>query len=159
MDAIWWVLSIGLMLMGVAGIILPVLPSTPLVFAGMLIIAWQQDFQTVSGYTMLALAALALIASALDYIAGAMGAKAAGASKQAIWGATIGALLGIFAGPFGLIFGPLFGAAAGEFYATRAALQAGKVGLASWIGMLVGTIAKVGIVFVMFGLFWLAYLI
>ncbi|WP_373976509.1 DUF456 family protein [Chitinibacter sp. SCUT-21] len=157
MDTIWWVLSIGLMLLGVAGIILPLLPSTPLVFAGMMIIAWQQDFQTVSGYTMLALAAIAIFASALDYIAGAMGAKVAGASKQAVWGATLGAILGIFAGPVGLIFGPLFGAAAGEYYATRETVKAGKVGIASWLGMIAGAIAKIGLVFAMLGIFWLAY--
>jgi uncharacterized protein YqgC (DUF456 family) len=157
MDAIWWFISLGLMLLGVAGIILPLLPSTPLVFAGMAIIAWQQDFQTVSGYTMVALALLAIFASALDYIAGAMGAKVAGASKEAIWGATAGAVLGMFAGPVGLIFGPLIGAAAGEFYATRGTLQAGKVGLASWLGMLAGAIAKIVIVFAMLGIFWLAY--
>lgn len=157
MDAIWWLVSIGLMLLGLAGIILPLLPSTPLVFAGMLILAWQQDFQTVSGYTMLALAILAVLASALDYIAGAFGAKFAGASKAAIWGAMMGALIGIFAGPVGLIFGPLLGATAGEYHATRQSLRAGQVGLASWIGMLVGTIAKIAIVFMMLGIFWLAY--
>ncbi|QLI81895.1 DUF456 family protein [Chitinibacter fontanus] len=157
MDAIWWFISIGLMLLGVAGVILPLLPSTPLIFAGMLTLAWQQDFQTVSGYTLLVLAALAVLASTLDYIAGAFGAKIAGASKPAIWGATIGALVGILAGPFGLILGPLLGAAAGEYYTTGESLRAGKVGLASWIGMLVGTIAKVAIVFMMLGIFWLAY--
>ncbi|QLG88728.1 DUF456 family protein [Chitinibacter bivalviorum] len=157
MDAIWWVLSIGLMLLGIAGIILPLLPSMPLVFAGMLILAWQQDFQTVSVYTVIALGVMAIIASLLDYLAGALGAKAAGASKQAVWGATAGALLGILAGPFGLIFGPLIGAATGEFYASRQLWQSGKVGLASWIGMILGAIAKIAIVFAMLGVFWLAY--
>ncbi|WP_410499366.1 DUF456 domain-containing protein [Chitinibacter sp. S2-10] len=159
MDIIWWIISICLILAGIAGIVLPILPATALVFAGMLLIAWQQNFQTVSIYTMIVLGVLALLAGALDYIAGALGAKMVGASRAAIWGATLGAILGVFAGPVGLIFGPLLGAVAGEFYATRNHWQSGKVGIASWLGLILGMIAKVGIIFMMLGIFWLAYLI
>jgi uncharacterized protein YqgC (DUF456 family) len=157
MDAMWWILSLALIFLGIAGIILPLLPATPLIFAGMYVIAWQQGFQTVGGYTMIALGVLALLAIVLDYLAGALGAKAVGASKHAVWGATAGAVFGILGGPVGLILGPLVGAAAGEFYATRQTWQAGKVGIASWLGVVLGAIAKIGIVFAMLAIFLLAY--
>ncbi|WP_273431322.1 DUF456 domain-containing protein [Chitinibacter tainanensis] len=159
MELLWWGIALGCMLLGLAGIILPLLPSTPLIFAGMLILAWHGDFQLVGGWTLAVLAGLMLIASALDYLAGALGAKMAGASRSAMLGATIGAVLGVFAGPIGLIFGPLVGATAGELYAGRAAWQAGKVGIASWLGTMLGNLAKLLLALLMLGIFWAAYFI
>jgi uncharacterized protein YqgC (DUF456 family) len=103
--------------------------------------------------------ALTLISCALDYIAGAMGAKSVGASRQAVWGALIGSILGMLGGIPGLILGPFIGAAAGELYARKDMLHAGKVGIASGIGMLVGAIAKVGFALAMLGVFALAWFI
>ena len=99
------------------------------------------------------------MAWAVDYVAAAAGAKRAGASRQAIVGAAVGTLAGIFTGLWGLLFMPLAGAAIGEYVAQRDVLRAGKVGLATWIGLLLGTAVKVAIVFAMVGIFAFALLV
>jgi hypothetical protein len=99
------------------------------------------------------LAVLTLIAFTADYVAAALGAKKAGASRLAIVGAAVGTLLGVFTGLVGLVFMPLVGAAVGEFVAQRDLQRAGRVGVATWIGLLLGTAAKVAIAFTMVGVF------
>jgi uncharacterized protein YqgC (DUF456 family) len=76
-----------------------------------------------------------------------------GASKWAVIGATVGAILGVLSGFWGLLFMPLAGAAIGEFIARQDLLRAGQVGLVTWIGMLLGTVAKLAIVAMMIGIF------
>lgn len=154
-----WVLAVLLIVVGVAGTILPALPGAVLVFAGVALAAWIDDFTRISGWVIGVLGALTLAAWLIDYVAAVAGAKRVGASKEAIIGAAIGTVVGIFTGLVGLIFMPLVGAAAGELIARRDLVRAGKVGIATWLGMVVGTIAKVAIVFVMVGLFVAALLI
>jgi hypothetical protein len=151
--AVLWILAVALIVIGVVGTVLPALPGAILVFAGVALGAWIDDFARISGWTVGVLAVLTALAFLIDFVAGFYGAKKAGASKQALIGAAIGTVAGVFTGLVGLIFMPLVGAAIGEFLAQRDALRAGKVGLATWIGMLVGTIAKVAIVFLMVGIF------
>ena len=98
-------------------------------------------------------AVLAALAFVADYVAAMMGAKKAGASRLAIAGAAIGTVAGVFTGFVGLLFMPLVGAAIGEFVADRDAMRAGKVGVATWVGLLVGTAVKVALVFTMVGIF------
>jgi uncharacterized protein YqgC (DUF456 family) len=86
-------------------------------------------------------------------------AKKAGASKLGLFGAALGTVLGIFTGFIGLLFMPLVGAAIGEYIAQRDALRAGRIGLATWLGLLVGAVLKLGIVFTMLGVFVAALLI
>lgn len=148
-----WVLAVLLIVAGVAGTVLPALPGAILVFAGVALGAWIDDFARVSGWTVGVLGALTLVAWAIDYVAAAAGAKRVGASGHAIVGAAIGTVAGIFTGLVGLIFMPLVGAAIGELVARRDLVRAGKVGVATWLGMLVGTIAKVAIAFAMVGIF------
>jgi uncharacterized protein YqgC (DUF456 family) len=143
----------------VVGTVLPALPGAILVFAGVALAAWIDDFARISGWTVGVLGVLTLIAWAMDYVAAAAGAKKAGASRHAIVGAAIGTVAGVFTGLVGLIFMPLVGAAIGEFLAQKDALRAGRVGLATWLGMVVGTVGKVAIVFVMVGIFVAALLI
>jgi uncharacterized protein YqgC (DUF456 family) len=154
-----WVLAVALIVVGVVGTVLPALPGAILVFAGVLLGAWIDDFTRISGWTVGVLGALTVIAWVIDYVAAAAGAKKAGASRQAIIGAAIGTIAGVFTGLLGLIFMPLVGAAIGEFLAQRDALRAGRVGVATWLGMLAGTVAKVAIVFLMVGIFVAALLI
>ena len=153
MTAVLWILAVALIVIGVVGTVLPALPGAILVFAGVALAAWIDDFARISGWTIGVLAVLTALAFLIDFVAGFYGAKKAGASKQALIGAAIGTVAGVFTGLVGLIFMPLVGAAIGEFLAQKDALRAGKVGLATWIGMLVGTIAKVAIVFLMVGIF------
>lgn len=153
MDIALWVLSFVLIGIGLLGTVLPALPGPPLVLLGVLLAAWIDSFARIPGYICAIVSALALAAMAIDWIAGAMGARKMGASKWAVIGATIGAILGVLSGFWGLLFMPLAGAAIGEFLARQDLLRAGQVGLATWLGMLVGTVVKLAIVAMMIGIF------
>jgi uncharacterized protein YqgC (DUF456 family) len=151
-----WLLSAVLVLAGVAGTVLPLLPGTLLVWAGLLLGAWIDDFTRVSVGTALFITLLAALAWGLDFVAGLMGAKRAGASRLALLGAAIGTVAGIFMGLVGVLFMPLVGAAIGEYWAQRDQQRAAKVALATWFGMLLGMVAKVVLSFVMVGVFLVA---
>lgn len=148
-----WILAAVMIAVGVAGTVLPALPGVALVFAGMLLAAWIDDFARISGYVVAILGVLTAIAMAVDVAAGFLGAKRAGASRLSIAGAAIGSVAGLFTGFVGLLFLPLAGAALGEYLAQRDVMRAGRVGLATWIGMIVGTAVKVAVVFTMLGVF------
>ena len=154
-----WIVAVLLILVGVAGTVLPALPGVPLIFGGVLLAAWIDDFQRISVVTVVVLAVLAVIGIVIDYIAAAISAKRAGASKQGIIGAAIGTVAGVFSGLWGLVFMPLVGAAVGEFIAHKDAFRAGKVGAATWFGLLVGTAIKLAIAFTMVGVFIAALVI
>lgn len=153
-----WILGILMILAGLAGIVLPVLPGTALILAGMVAGAWADDFTRVGWGTIAFLSVLALVAWALDYVAGLMGAKRAGASKLALVGAALGTIAGLFMGLVGVFFMPLVGAAIGEYIAQRDEKRAMHVGIATWLGIMLGMVAKIGIAFVMIGVFVFAYL-
>ena len=148
-----WIVAVLLIVVGVAGTVLPALPGVPLIFGGVLLAAWIGDFQRISVFTVVVLAVLAVLGIVIDYIAAAISAKRAGASKQGIAGAAIGTVAGIFTGLWGLLFMPLMGAAIGEFIAHKDAFRAGKVGAATWFGLLIGTAIKLAIAFTMVGVF------
>jgi len=159
MTVILWIAAVALIVIGVAGTILPALPGVTLVFAGILLAAWIDDFARIPVWLVVILGVLTAIAWVIDYFAAAAGAKKAGASKLAIVGAMIGTVAGVFTGLWGLLFMPLVGAAVGEFVAQRDLRRAGSVGVATWLGLLVGTAMKVAIVFAMIGIFIAALVI
>lgn len=159
MTTLLWVLAVALILVGIAGVILPALPGVVFVFGGILVAAWIDIFALISGWTVGLLGLLAAIAFVVDYVASTVAAKRAGASKEGLIGAALGTVLGIFTGLIGLLFMPLVGAAIGEFIAHRDAIRAGQIGVATWIGLLVGTVLKLAIVFTMVGVFIAALLI
>jgi uncharacterized protein YqgC (DUF456 family) len=156
MQAALWILSLLLMAVGLAGTVLPALPGIVLVFAGILLGAWIDDFTRISVWTVGICGLLTVAAWAIDYLAALVGAKRAGASGLALLGAAVGTVLGIFGGLIGLLFLPLAGAAIGQFLSEGNARRAASVGLATWIGLMLGTIAKVVIACLMIGLFALA---
>jgi hypothetical protein len=158
-DTLLWILSILLILAGLAGIVLPALPGTLLVFAGIVLAAWIDDFQRVGGWAVGAVAVLAVLAWLMDYVAAVLGAKRAGASRQALVGTALGTVAGLFMGLVGVLFMPLVGAAAGEFLARRHHGQALRVGVATWVGLLAGMLAKFVLAFMMIGIFIAALLI
>ena len=158
MDAsVWlWLLSAALILVGLAGTVLPALPGTALVLAGIVLAAWIDDFTRIGAVTLSAVAVLAALAWVLDFVAGLLGAKKVGASREALIGAALGTVAGLFMGLVGILFMPLVGAAAGEYLARRDHGRALKVGTATWLGMMVGMIAKVVLAFMTVGLFLVA---
>ncbi len=154
-----YALAAALVLVGIVGTFLPVLPGVPFVFAGMALAAYVDDFQKVGWVTLLVLGILTIFAVLVDFIAASLGAKRVGASRAAIAGAAIGTLVGIFMGPFGLIFGSFAGAVIGELMATRNAPHAARVGFAAWVGLILGTLFKLALTFAMVGIFVTAWLI
>lgn len=148
-----WILALVLIAIGVAGTILPAIPGATLVFAGILAGAWAEDFTRVPAWIVVVAAVLATLTWVVDFAAGAAGARRVGASPWAIAGAALGTIAGVFTGLVGLLFLPLAGAAIGEYLAKRDVRVAGKAGIATWLGLLVGTALKVAIVFAMLGLF------
>lgn len=155
---VWlWLLAFGLIAIGIAGTLLPVLPGIPLVFGGMLLAAWIDDFQRIGYITLAILGAITILSIAIDMLAGVIGARKVGASRAAVFGAAIGTVLGLFLGLPGLIFGPFVGALAGEWSARRDMMRAGKVAIGTWLGMLVAAVVKLSLVFAMLGIFAFAY--
>jgi hypothetical protein len=152
-------LSIVLIVVGLAGTVLPALPGTLFVLAGIVLAAWIDGFTKVGVGVVAVVAVLAVLAWVLDYAAGLLGAKKAGASKQALIGAALGTVAGLILGLVGVLFMPLVGAAIGEYLARRDEQHAFKVGVATWLGILAGMLAKVVIAFMMVGVFVAAYLI
>ena len=159
MNTALWILSVLMIVVGVAGTVLPALPGVILVLAGIVLGAWIDDFTRVSGLTVGIAAVLAVAAWLIEYLAGVMGAQKAGASKEAIVGALIGTVVGIFTGLWGLIFMPLLGAVIGQYLVDRDLIRARNVGLATWLGMAIGTLAKIALTFLMIGIFIAALLI
>lgn len=152
-----WAVAILAILVGLAGTILPALPGVPLVFAGLVTIAWLGDFQRIGWPTLTALGVMTILAVAADFVATLLGAKRAGASKLALVGAAIGSIAGIFTGLVGLLVFPFIGAVAGEWIARQKLDQASRVGLATWLGMVIGALVKLAIAIAMVGVFVVAY--
>lgn len=157
--ALLWILSAALILVGVAGTVLPALPGPLFILAGIVLGAWIDDFIRVGWGSVVAVSLLAVLAWVLDYAAGLLGAQRARASRQAIIGAVIGTVAGIFMGLIGVLFMPLVGAAVGECLAQKDHQRAVKVGFATWLGTMAGLVAKVVIGCVMIGVFVAALLI
>ena len=149
----WWVLCVLLIVAGLAGTVLPALPGPLLVLAGIALGAWIDDFQRVGGWTLGFVALLAVAAWVLDHLAGVMGAQRAGASRLALLGAAIGTVAGLFMGLVGVLFMPLVGAAAGEYLDRREHGRALQVGVGTWIGIMLGLLAKVVLSVMMVGVF------
>ena len=159
LSIVLYILGALLVIAGLAGAVLPALPGTPLMFVGMLLVAWGEGFARV-GWGMLALlGALAALSLVLDFVANLLGAKRAGASRLALVGAALGTLIGLFFGFVGILFGPFIGAFAGEFIHSRHGGLATRVGVGTWVGILLGLIARVSIAFLMLGIFVLALVI
>jgi uncharacterized protein YqgC (DUF456 family) len=159
MDLLLWILAAVCVGVGIAGVVVPVLPGAPLVWLGLLLAASADGFTRVSGWTLAFLAALAASTLVIDVVASAAGARRAKASGWAIAGAAVGTVVGLFFGLPGLVLGPFVGAVAGELAARRGWRAAGKVGLGTTLGLLLGIAAKTAVVFAMLGVFVLAYLL
>jgi uncharacterized protein YqgC (DUF456 family) len=181
-ETLWWVLVVVLIGAGLVGTVLPALPGTALILAGIFLGAWIDDFTRVGTVTLFVVCVLAVMAWVLEYVAGLLGAKRAGASRWALVGAAVGTVAGLLMGLVGVLFMPLVGAALGEYWAqtrlrrlARAdgaaptgsqgqALQqdlrtALHVGVAAWLGMLAGLLAKVVLGCMMVGVFVAALLL
>lgn len=159
LSTLYFVLAALLILVGLAGAIIPILPGVPLVFGGMWLAAWADHYQHIGTFTLILLGVLAVLALAIDFVASLFGAKRVGASVRAMWGATFGTIVGLFLGLPGLLLGPFIGAVIGELSVGSRLGKATSVGIGTWIGLLFGALAKLALCFTMLGVFVVAFLI
>lgn len=143
-----------LMLLGLAGSLLPMLPGSPLILAGAALYAWQTQFTAVGWADLIVLGVLALAGQGLDYAATALGAKRYGASRWGMIGACIGGTLGLItANIIGLIIGAFAGAVILELLKGNELKASVKVGYGTLVGFLCGAVGKVIIAITMVGYF------
>lgn len=157
MDILLYVIAIALIVAGLVGAIVPTLPGIPLIFGGIWLIAGVDRYRHVGLWWLLGIAGIGAIGLTLDLLAGALGAKRVGASKQAVAGALAGTVIGLFLGLPGLLLGPFVGAVLGELAAGNSVLRSTQVGAGAWLGLIFGTIIKLVsslMMVVLFGAGW-----
>lgn len=150
------VLVVVLVLLGLVGTLVPLLPGTALILVGAVVHAVAYGFDPIGPWRLLVFGLLTAAAYALDYLAGALGVRRFGGSGWATAGAVVGALVGILFGLPGLVLGPLLGALAAEYLYTRRLDASLRSALGTVVGLLLGAVAKFGIAVVMVALlaFW-----
>ena len=158
MELALYVLAAALIVGGLLGSILPVLPGIPMVFGGIWLVAAVDGYRHLGVWWLVGIGALGVAGIAIDFVASTLGAKRVGASRRALWGAAAGTVVGMFFGIPGLLIGPFAGALIGELASGNSVLRATHVGVGTWLGLLFGTLVKLVISFVMVGLFGLALL-
>ena len=152
-----WITGLLLILSGLAGIVLPIIPGVPVLWLGLVVLAWMVDFATVGFWTLFWLGALAVLSVIVDFIATAEGARRFGAGRLAILGATFGLLFGLFFGLVGVLLGPFIGAVIGHLIGKATIDSSFRAGVGATVGVVAGTIAKGAIALVMlvwFGIAW-----
>jgi uncharacterized protein YqgC (DUF456 family) len=157
MDIALYLLAAALIVGGLVGSVIPALPGLPMIFGGIWLTAAVDHYRHLGPWWLLIIGGLGAVGVILEFIASTLGAKRVGASRQALWGASIGTLAGMFFGIPGLLLGPFIGAIIGELASGNSVLRSAHVGIGTWIGLLFGTLMKLVISFVMVGLFALAW--
>ncbi len=153
MTVVIWIIATLLVLVGMAGLVLPALPGAPLLFAGLVAAAWAENFAYVGAGTLVVLGLFTALIIAVDFIAGALGAKYFGASPRAITGALLGGVVGLLFGFPGVLLGPLVGAVIGELSVRRDLNAATRAGFGASLGLLIAAVAKIALAFTMIGVF------
>ena len=143
-----------LMVVGLLGVVLPVLPGIPLAWLGLFIYALGTGFERISIATAVVFFVLMLLTLALDFVAPMLGAKKYQASKFGTIGAFLGFTVGIIVfGFWGIILGPFIGALLGELLAKRKPKQALGSALGAFLGLVAGALFKIIVILVMAGFF------
>jgi uncharacterized protein len=154
MDYVWIIAGGILLIAGMIGCFLPVLPGPPLAFFGLLIQQLKSSSPFSTRFIVIVLV-VTIIITILDYIIPVYSTKKYGGSKYGVWGCTIGLVIGLWLGPLGIIAGPFVGAFLGELIASTEPAQAFKAATGSFIGFLTGTFLKLIVCLVMIG-YWVA---
>lgn len=153
-EALIAVISGLIILGGLVGTVLPLLPGVPFSLAGLILYAWFTNFQNVTVLGVIIFSILTAITILLDFFAPAMGAKSYKASKAGSIGSLLGAFFGIFfLGPIGIFLGPLIGGFLGEYLANPDKQHAMRAAWGAFVGMMIGTLFKLIVTISMFGYF------
>lgn len=144
LNLLFLIISSAVMLTGLAGVFLPVLPGVPLVFAGTLIYAWSTHFQVITAGNLVFFAILTAAASGVEYIGSIITAKKYGASKYGLLGGLLGSVLGlVLLGIPGMIAGQLAGVITGELYFGKQMKESFASGFAMFVGYVLGSTVKI----------------
>jgi uncharacterized protein YqgC (DUF456 family) len=146
-DYILLIFAIILMLLGIIGCLVPVLPGPPLSYLGLILLHFTK-FADISSTILISLAVVAVVVTILDYIVPVWGTKKLGGTKYGTRGATVGLIIGLFLGPPGIILGPFIGAVVGELIFKDDMKYALKAGFGSLLGFLTGIGLKLAASFV-----------
>lgn len=160
LDFIFWSLTCVLMIVGLAGTVLPLLPGQIIVMAAAVLHYFTLGAENSPGWTgYILMAVLLALSYLLEYAASALGTKKFGGSKAGMAGALIGGIVGIFFGFIGIIAGPILGALFAELViAGREWRESGKAATGAFIGFLLGMVGKFGCTVAMIGVFFVAAL-
>jgi uncharacterized protein YqgC (DUF456 family) len=154
MKALWTIVALLLMTIGLAGTVLPFIPGILLIYVGYLLYGFATGWQAYGLRAMFGWSVVTVLVLLLDFYAGAIGAKKHGASRSGAWGSLIGGFIGALAAGFpGLILGPFVGAALGELLAGRSYRAALRSGWGTFIGFMVGSVVKIALGVAMIGTF------
>lgn len=159
MDIALYLLAAALIIGGLIGSVIPALPGLPMIFGGIWLVAAVDSYRHIGLWWLLLIGGFGAAGVIIEFIASTLGAKRVGASRLALWGASLGTLAGMFFGIPGLLLGPFIGALLGELASGTSVLRSTHVGVGTWTGLLFGTLLKLVISFVMVGLFVLALLL
>lgn len=159
MDIALYLLATALIIGGLIGSVIPALPGLPMIFGGVWLVAAMDNYRHIGLWWLLLIGGLGTAGVIIEFIASTLGAKRVGASRLALWGASLGTLVGMFFSIPGLLLGPFIGALLGELASGTSVLRSAHVGVGTWIGLLFGTLLKLVISLMMVGLFGLALLL
>jgi hypothetical protein len=147
------IIALLVMLVGVAGAILPGLPSTPFVLAAAVGHKLYFGPAGPAWWVLVILALLTALSLVVDYLASVYGAKRLGATWRGAVGAVVGGLIGLFFAVPGILLGPFIGAAVFELAGGRNWKESGWAGVGATLGLLAGTLGKLACCLAMMGLF------
>lgn len=148
MEWLWITLGILLILVGIAGSLLPLIPGPPIAYAGLLIQLCRDPDPFTSKFLWI-WAGIVVVSLVLDFMIPIWGTKKFGGTKYGAWGCTIGFVLAFWMGPLGIIIGPFLGALAGEMIYGQSTKRSFKAALGSFAGFLLGSFLKLVICFMM----------
>ena len=142
MEFLFFIIAFVLIVLGIVGCIVPMLPGTPLSYAGILLLHFTNQVQFTTTQLIVWLIVV-IILQVLDYITPMLGSKYSGGTTYGNRGCIAGTIVGLFFMPWGIIMGPFLGAVIGEMLGGRDLEHALKAGIGSMIGFVLGTLLKV----------------
>ena len=146
MDILLIVFAFLLLVAGIAGCVLPMLPGVPLAYAGMLLLHLTDKIHFTTHQLIIWLIVV-IVLQVVDYITPLLGSKYSGGTSFGNRGCMAGTLLGLFFMPWGVIVGPFIGAVVGEMLGGQDLSHAIRAGIGTLLGFLVGTLLKVIVCF------------
>jgi uncharacterized protein len=159
MPALWWSLTLVLMIVGLIGTVIPLLPGTTIIFAAAVLhrVVFGEE-HSVGWWSLGGLLILTIVSHGLDFMSGSLGAKKFGATRWGVLGGLVGTIAGMFFFPWGLLLGPILGVLAGELMGGQKLLPAGKSTWGTFLGTTAGIVANAIIGVVMVTWFFLVVL-